>query len=225
MKLLLLAIFSASVLVPSASAEPAKARTCRLVFPERPHDAPKTAFLYDGEKSREIALPSMNFSEVIALPAGKLVIALTPTAIAAANDVPSGSPQLKIAGDVNDFYILISPDPSNATLPLGLKMVAASDGGLKPGETIWFNLTDHRISLEMGESKMTVDSQSQTVSKAPLPESGYFKAAFSYQKNSEGDLQKMTEQSWWHDAKSRHMGIIMNSGGMLPKVSFYRDFR
>lgn len=224
MKFLLPLIWVLIAMVCSASAEP-EMRTCRIIFPDRPNDAPRAAHLYDGEKSREITLPSMNFSEVIILPAGEITLLLSPGEIKDPANPPAGAPTLRIGKNVNDFYILVSHDPGNAALPLGMKLVVASDGELKAGETVWCNLTDHRISVELGDSKLSVDPQSQTVSKAPLPENGYFKAEFSYQQDAKGDLRKVTEQQWWHDANCRHMGIILNSGGKLPKVYFYRDFR
>lgn len=229
MKFLFILIVSAIGLTYSASAQttkvPTTGRTCRIVFPERPNDAPKVAYLFDGKKSQQISLPSMNFSQVIALPKGELTLLMTPTKITDLENLPLGAPKLKIKEGVQDFYILVSPDPSNSTLPLRMNMVNTSNGKLKPGETLWFNFTDHRIVAKLGESKMSVTPKSRTVSKNPVAKSGYYRAELGYQQNAKGDFKKITEQHWWHDAKSRHVGFIVNTGGRLPKVYFYRDFR
>jgi len=225
MRSLLILIVAAIGLPVAADAESTTMRTCRIVFPERPNDAPTTACLFDGKQNIEVTLPSMNFSEVITLPPGDLTILMTREKITDLENLPLNAPRLKISENVRDFYILISPDPKNLTLPVQMNLVNTSDGKLKPGETLWFNLTDHRILAKLGESRMSVAPKSQTVSKAPMPSSGYYKAEFAYQHHAEEDLQRITEQHWWHDAGSRHVGFIVNTGGMLPRLYFFRDFR
>jgi hypothetical protein len=225
MKYFLILIVSAIGLTYQATAEPAKKRTCRIVFPDRPNDAPKAAYLFDGKASQPVNLPSMNFSEVIGLPAGDITILMTPTAITDSENLPRDAPKLKITGDVEDFYILITADPLNTTLPLRMELVDASAGKLKPGETLWSNLTGHEIVADLGGSKMSVAPKGHTVSKDPVPSSGYYKAEFSYQAEGKGDFQTITEQNWWHDTKSRHIGFIVNTEGKLPRIYFYRDFR
>ncbi len=228
MKLLIVFLF----LIPCIPAwaqetqkEPDARRSCRIVFPERPKDAPKVAYLFDGKKSQQVTLPSINFSEVIALPTGEITILMTPEKITDLENLPASAPRLKITEGIQDFYIYVTPDPTNPMLPLRLNFVNVGNGILKPGETLWLNLTDHQIVVTLEGSKMTVTPKAQTVSKAPLPKSGYYKAEFTYQPQAEGDFQRITEQNWWHDAKSRHIGFIMDSGGRLPKIFFYRDFR
>jgi hypothetical protein len=223
MRLLLIWIL-ASVL--PAMAEPAKRRTCRIVFPERPNDAPKVAYLFDGKDSRQVTLPSMNFSEVIDLPSGELTLLMTRDEITDPGNLPQSAPKLKIAENVGgDFYILITPDPSNPALPLQMNMVDYSNGKLKPGETLWFNRTDHLIVAKLGESKLSVPPHSLAISKNPASSNGYYKAEFAYQPNAQGNFRRITEQQWWHDSGSRHVGFMVNTGGILPSIYFFRDFR
>jgi len=225
MKYFLILIVAAIGPTCQAAAEPAEKRTCRIVFPDRPNDAPKAAYLFDGKGSRPVNLPSMNFSEVIALPVGDITILLTPTAITDSENPPPDAPKLKIAEDVENLYIIIKADPLNTTLPLRIEMIDASDGKLKPGETLWSNLTDHEIVANLGGSKMSIAPKGHTVSKDPVPSSGYYKAEFSFQPEGKGDFQTITQQNWWHDTKSRHIGFIVNTEGTLPRIFFYRDFR
>lgn len=206
-------------------AEPMSGRTCRIVFPERPNDAPQAAHLFDGKGSRQVTLPSMNFSEVIALPSGEITLRMTAEEIKDPANVPAGAPELLIPEGAKDFYILVSSDPANPTLPLKLKMVTTAEGELKPGETLWSNLTDHRIQAKLGDISLSVEPGGLAVSKDPVPQSGYYRAEFTYQPGGEGDFQRVTEQQWWHDAASRHVGFMVNAGGKLPKICFYRDFR
>lgn len=225
MKTFLILITAAISLVHLADAQSAGKRVCRIVYPERPNDAPKVAYFFDGKENHSVTLPSMNFSDLITLPSGDLTLVMTPTEITDPETIPQNIPMLRIAEDITDFYILVTPDASNPTLPVRMNLVNMSDGKLKPGETLWFNLTEHRIVARLGEDRMSVTSKSQTVSKSPRSGSGYYRAEIGYQPQSEGPLQRITEQQWWHDEKSRHVGFIVNTGGKLPKIYYYRDFR
>lgn len=223
MRLLLIWILAS--LIP-AMAEPTKKRTCRIVFPERAGGAPKVAYLFDGKECRFVTLPSMNFSEVLDLPSGELTLLMTRDKIIDTENLPHGAPKLRLAENVGgDFYILITPDPSNPLLPVQMNMVDFGNGKFKPGETLWFNRTDHQIVAKLGESKLSVSPHSLAISKSPTSANGYYRAEFAYQANAQGDYRRITEQQWWHDAGSRHVGFIVNTGGILPRIYFFCDFR
>ncbi|MFT6794541.1 MAG: hypothetical protein ACJAR1_002552 [Rubritalea sp.] len=224
---LILSTFSLTFSTSSAQEDKEKKsqRTCRIVFPERPNSSTKMAYIFDGKKSQQVYLPSMNFSPVISLPTGELTILLTANPVADPENPPLDAPMLKIPEGVRDFYILITPDLKNEILPLQMKLVNVTDGKLKPGGTLWFNTTGHQIVANLGKSKMSVAPKGQTVSKSPVSASGYYRAAFGYRVQAKGDIKKITEQQWWHDVKCRHVGFMVNSGGKLPKIYFFRDFR
>ena len=219
-----IAIFAVGISI-LANPLQAKPRSCRVVFPERPPDAPKTAYIFEGTKSRRVSLPSMNLSEVIELPSGEITLAMIPKEIKDPKALPPESPLLKIPELVTDFYIIITPDPKNQVIPVKMNLVDTGGGKLKPGETLWYNFTDHRIIAKLGSAEMKVEPTGRTISKDPAPASGYYIARFAYQANGTGEFAPITEQSWWHDATSRHLGFIVSSGGKLPKIYFYRDFR
>ncbi len=202
-----------------------KPRSCRLVFPERPQDAPKIAFLFDGANSQSVSLPSMNLSEVIELPSGELTIAMTTGAVSDPELLHPQSPLLKIPEAVTDFYIIITTDPENKHLPIKMNLVDTGGDKLKAGETLWYNLSGNRIVAKLGSAEMSVDPQSRTISKDPMPTSGYYVAKFAFQVDGKGAFAPITEQSWWHDRNSKHLGFIYDSGGKLPKIYFFRDFR
>jgi len=200
-------------------------RTFRIVFPERPNSSPKSAYLFDGKESQLVSLPSMNFSRVIAIRNGEVMLYLTDEKITDPENVPPNAPRLRIPEEVREFYILMTPDTSNATLPLRMNLVNTSDGKLSPGETLWFNLTGHRVIAKLGDSKLSVSPKSSSLTKDPAPESGYYRAEFALQADEKGQFRKIADQKWWHDAKSRHVGFIVDTGGRLPKIYCFRDFR
>lgn len=203
----------------------AQTRTCRLVFPERPQSAPKTAYIFDGKDSQPVTLPSMNLSEVIELPLGEITIAMTTGKITDPKTLPPNSPMLKIPENIRDFYIIITSNPENKELPIKMNMVNTGEGKLNPGETLWYNLTTHRIAAKLGSAEIIIDPSGRGISKDPIPESGYYTAILRYQADGKGPYAPITEQSWWHDAKSRHLGFMVDTGGKLPRIYYFRDFR
>ncbi len=217
-------LFFASAILLSLSVQ-AQTRTCRLLYPERPKDAPKVAYLFDGENNHQVTLPSLNFSNVVELPDGPLTLALSPNEILNPENVPKDLPLLKVSQSVSHFYILFTPDKKNKTLPVKMNLVSAGSNKLKPGQTLWYNMTPHQIGAILGEEKLVLKPQSHKISDGPISKSGYYVAQLAYQANGKGDYAPITKQSWWHDAKSRHVGFVVNTGGKLPKVYYFRDFR
>ena len=205
--------------------ELASERTCRIIFPERAKNAPEAAYLYDGKKSHQVRLPSANFSKVIDLPSGELTVLLSSTEITDPTIIPPSATELQVEESVRDFYILVSSDITDTESPLKLRLIDASDEKISIGDTLWINSTDHEISAKLGEQDVAVSPKSETVSKSPISTSGYYKAEFRYQPNAKGDFYKITEQQWWHDPDSKHIGFIVDSGGRLPKIYYFRDFR
>ncbi len=203
----------------------AKSRSCRVVFPERPQDAPKNAYIFDGKESQSVTLPSMNLSEVIELPSGELTIAMISNKITDPKALPPNAPFLRIPEKLMEFYIIITSDPNNKDLPIKMNLVDTGEGKLNPGEILWYNFTKHRIAAKLGSADLIVDPGGRAISKDPTPTSGYYVAKFAYQENGKGAFAPITEQSWWHDSNSRHLGFMYNSGGKLPKIYFFRDFR
>lgn len=201
-------------------------RSCRLLFPERLNYAPKNAYLFDGRTSHRVSLPSMNFSRILELPSGELTLILTTNAVTAPEQIPPHAARLSVAAETDEFYILLSADPDNPQLPVQMRLIDMSGDKLRSGETLWFNQTEHRIIASLGDHEMTVEPQQEIVSEAPIAKSGYYTAKFKYQRESQGDILKITEQQWWHDADSRHLGFISDTQhGRLPKIFFFRDFR
>lgn len=203
----------------------AGSRTCRIVYPERPQSAPKNAFLFDGSTSRMVTLPSMNFSEVIDLPGGEINLLMTLTEISDPKALPVKAPGLLVSDDVNDFYIVLAHDSRNPEVPLSMSLISVGNGEIKAGETLWLNRTDHRIVAKLGNADMSVEPHGRTISRNPLQNSGYYQASLTYQVNGEGVPAPITEQNWWHDAQSRHLGFISCSSEKLPKIYYFRDFR
>lgn len=225
--LIILAFFAS--LVHTHAQDTAK-RTCRILFTERPADAPKTLFLFDGTSSQEVQLPSVNLSQLYPLATDTIQLKLLPAKADPENQPSPDAPSVDIPADFIDFLLLVTSDPENKIAPVKLEAINLQTENFKSGQTLWINQTDIEIQAELGTQTLSLDPQSSEISDSPISDegraiSGYFKASFSYKPNADAAFAPITEQQWWHDANSRHIGFIMHSGGKLPKILFFRDFR
>ena len=199
--------------------------TCRVVYPERPKDNPKFGYIFDGKSNHQVAFSRTRFSKVIELPSDTSAIILSSSKITNIEDAPLELPSLRIPEGVNSFYILMTPNEDKGELHADIQLVDCSPKMLKTGETIWVNLTTHRLMAELGTVNMEADPNNTTITKPPSPESGHFSAKFTFQAKGIGKYAPISEQQWWHDAKSRHLGIIFDNGGKLPLIYHIRDYR
>jgi hypothetical protein len=211
--------------LPALSQEGKKERTCRVIFLQRADDSPDKAHLFDGAVSHEVTLSGMNFSEVVKLPEGDLVLSMTAGPVATPEDFPKGAPTVKIPAHISDLYLIVASDPENNVFPI--KMLPLDVGGqkLKPGETLWINFTTHPIKGMLGTELLAIPAGGRVVGKAPLTASGYYKAAFLYQPDGLGEFLPVMLKSWWFDAGSRNLGFVIDSGGRLPRIFTFRDHR
>jgi len=205
-------------------------RTCRILFLDRPAGAPKSLHLFDGTTSQEVELPSMNFSPLYKLTAGNIPLKLLTAQVEDPKAVSPDAPSVEIPADYTDFFLLVSSDPDNKIAPVKLEAINLQSKNFKRGQTLWINQTDKTIKGKLGEQILSLEPESSTIVDTPfnnqsVPTSGYFNASFTYQVQGKDGFAPITEQQWWHDAASRHLGFIVNSGGKLPTIHFFRDFR
>ena len=210
----------------SADAQDAKKkRTCRIIYVERPEDAPTEAYLFDGKQSHKVLLPSLNFSEVIDLPAGEITVGMSTQSVDAADAFPDGAPTAKIPEQLTDLYLLLYKDPENKVFPIKIKTLNIDNKSLKPGQTLWINLSKHRIAAKMGKEEVFIEPKKITISTAPLSSSGYFLAQFRYQREGQGSYLPIMKKSWWFDATSKNLGFVLDTGAKMPKIFTIRDRR
>lgn len=211
-------------------AQAAPERTCRIVFPDRPQDAPRSLHLFDGKQSEEVELPSMNLSPVYELAPGTIQLKLLSAKVEVPKQVPADAPSVEVPAGCADFILLVTGHPDNKTAPVKLELVDLGSENFKVGQTLWANHSDKTIEAKLGEQTLSLEPGGSEILDAPasdkgVPTSGYYNATFTYQAQPDAAFEPITEQQWWHDANSRHLGFIVNTGGKLPKIHFYRDFR
>ena len=222
MKLLFLLL-----LLPAAAlAQQAPKHTCRILFLDGPDNAPEKLQLFDGSKSREVDLPRMNFSKVYQLPAGPLELRLLPAPPADPAKLPPGAPTAAVAGDIADFYLLVTSDPANTVAPVRMQVINAGADKLKPGQMLWFNLTRNPVAGTLGSEKLTIQPGTRATLNAPATGNQDYQVNLSFRIPGNERIYPLCETKWRHDPRSRSVVfIITEQGSRSPRVLVFPDYR
>lgn len=225
MKLLSMLLAAMSVLAGTALSQGSatQGRTCRVLFLSAPEMAPAKAFLFDGKSSREIALPTKNFSELYPLPAGNLTVSLVPRPFAEKEVPPAGTPAAQIPENIKDCYLLVSLDP--ATQVMRIQMVGANAESFKPGQMLWYNLTPHVIGGTLGERKINIKPQSREIVDAPAKGFESYKVKLGYVSAETKLAEPLSTTLWRHNPEARSVVlVVMRPESTVPRiVSFYDE--
>ncbi len=226
MKLLLFLLLSLA-----AQAADQGSRTCRILFLNGPDDGPTKLHLFDGRSSQEVELTRMGFSPVYQIIPGDLTLALLPkppAPPAIAGDppvIPPDAPKATLAAAITDFYLIVSSDPTNKIAPVKIQVVNASARSFKLGQQLWFNLTENKIGGFVGTQKLAIDPNSRIILDAPATGHNDYHVNIQFLPPGKQRVEPLCETNWSHDPRSRSVYFVVNTGGILPRIVGFPDFR
>ncbi len=216
------------LLIPSAAFAQKKApkHTCRILFFDGPESAPEKLQLFDGAGCREVDLPRMNFSKVYELPPGPFRLSLLPAPPEDPTKLPPGAPSAAVAGDVVDFYLLVTSDPANTVAPVHMQIINAGADRLGSGQMLWFNLTKATVGGTVGSEKLVINPNSRVTLNPPASSNKDFAVNLAYRMPGDEHLYPLCETNWRHDPHSRSIVFInTDPGGRSPRVMAFPDYR
>jgi hypothetical protein len=200
--------------------------TCRILFLDRPANAPTTLHLFDGTASREVDLPGMNLSKTYQLPASTRTLALLPDAIDNPENLPEGAPTAELPEGASDFYLIVSSDPENAVAPVSLRVIDPGADGLLPGQTLWVNLTPHTLRGSLGERELLVEPHATVILDAPRDDAGDFPVSINFKVADSETPRPVCETRWIHDPRARNLAIAYpKASSTSPRISVFADLR
>ena len=221
-----LLIFISTLFVALGHAED-KPRTCRTLFLARPAQAPEKLFLHDGSQLLEIEPGSMSFSPIypIAQSATSITI-LTERPANPSAALPQKAPSAALPADCQDFYLILTSDPSNSVAPVRLQIINANSTQFRAGQMLWFNLTPHRIVGTVGERTLKLAPMSRMVLEAPAKQNGDYPVSIGYFAPGQKMREPLCETRWLHDPRSRSVMFVMQEAGVIaPRIIGMPDFR
>lgn len=224
-------IFALFLLSLAAQAADEGSRTCRILFLDGTDDGPEKLQLFDGTSSQEVELTRMGFSPTYKIIPGDLTLTLLPkppAPPATAGDppvIPPDAPKAALAAAISDFYLIISSDPSNKIAPVKIQVVNASAGNFKPGQQLWFNLTGNTIGGAIGSQKLSIKPNSRIILDAPANKQEDYHVNIQFLPPGKQRVEPLCETNWTHDPRSRSVYFVVNTGGILPRIFGFPDFR
>jgi hypothetical protein len=207
-------------------------RTCRIVFPSAPQDAPGKLHLFDGEASQEVELPQWNFSPVYKVRPGAVTLALlpaappAPAAPGAAIPIPAGAPKVAIGEGIGDFYLIVSSDPSNKVAPVKMQVINADSSKFKRGQMLWCNLTRNRVGGKVGSRNLLIEPNSRLILDSPATRMEDYHVNIRYILPGKEQSEPVCETNWPYDPRTRGVFFIVNPpAGLVPRIMGFSDFR
>lgn len=228
MRLLLFLFFL--ITLPAFAAEKS-VRSCRILFLDGPSEAPQKLHLFDGTNSQEVELPRMNFSPVYELPTAATALALLPSAPPAPTDgnptaIPNGAPQVSLAENITDFYLILSSDPTNRVAPVTMQVIRADIAQFKRGQMLWHNLTDSTVGGILGSRKLLIKPNSRIILDPPARNREDYLVNIHFQPPGHTRVEPLCETLWTHDPRSRSVFFILKSDqSAVPRILGFADFR
>jgi hypothetical protein len=220
------------ILSLAATAAEKSTRTCRILFIAAPESALKTLYLFDGKTAQEVELTRMGFSPVYKISPEAVSLALLPTApppataTSAAAVVPAGAPTARIAASIRDFYLIVSSDPANQVAPVKMQVVDADAAHFKPGQMLWFNLTQNKVSGIVGARKLAINPNARLILDAPSSRLEEYHVNIQFVAPGKERPEPLCETNWFHDPRSRSVLFILQPpGSIIPRIQGFPDFR
>lgn len=202
------------------------AHTCRILFLDRPANAPKTLHLFDGEKIRQVELPQLNLSPVYELPDGNLNLRFFINAPTDLKNIPEGAPSVKIAETTQDVYLILTSNPKNEVAPINIQVVSADSTNVSRGQMFWFNLTDKRVGGKVGTEKLDLRPLGSVRVAEPRQGTGDYPVELYFVIEGDSHLHPLCESQWRHDPRSRSLVFIARNGNRrAPRIYSVSDFR
>lgn len=216
-------------LVATAAENPP--RTCRILFIASPESALKTLFLFDGRTAQEVELTRMGFSPIYEVSPEAISLALLPTppptpAKGEAAVVPAGAPTARIAASIRDFYLIVSSNAANQVAPVKMQVVDADAANFKPGQMLWFNLTQNKVGGTVGTRKLAINPNSRLILEEPASRSEEYHVNIRFVAPGKERPEPLCETNWNHDPRSRSVLFILQpTGSVVPRIQGFPDFR
>jgi hypothetical protein len=206
--------------------EPKGARTCRILFLGAAETDPETLFLHDGSKAQEVELPRLNLSKVYGLPGGALTLKMLAAPPADGQPPAAAAPAATVPETMGDIYLMLSPDPSNKTVPVRLQVIDASADRFKAGQMLWFNLSAHDVGGQVGKQKLTLQARAKVILDPPASALESYNVNLSFRIAGKDQLYPLCETQWNHDPAARTvLFVVQEPGSRTPRVLGFPDHR
>lgn len=222
MRLILLLLIG---LFPAASmAQETARRTCRVLMLGERGTVPAPLYLHDGKSAREVEVPRMNLSVPYVMPPGALTLRLLTAIPTEGQPVNPAAPTAAVAEDIGSFYLLVTADPANKSVPVRMQVIDATAERFKSGQMLWYNLTATDVGGEVGKQKVAIKARSKAITDPPASAAEDYNVKLVYRPGKDNTTQPICETRWQHDPRARTVLFVVNEPGTpIPRIFAFPD--
>ncbi|MGJ8641917.1 MAG: hypothetical protein ACSHX9_00800 [Luteolibacter sp.] len=185
-------------------------RPVQILYCQAGSDAPTEAYLYVGESLVvETELPRDNFSETFEISKGDIKLTFISSALEEGLTVPDGAPEVDISSEWKKVLLLVMEDNENATMPIRVKAIDASDKVFGLGSIYMCNLSEVEVAGTVGDKELVLKPGDVRVVKNPVRKAGSYPVKLDKQVADEKKPQRFIKQMWVHDEEVRQVLFIL----------------
>lgn len=198
------------------------ARTAKILYFQAPKEAPENVFIYQNNQNPfKQNLPKNNFSSAIKLVEGDLDLQFLPSFLLEDEAFPENAPSVKIPAEWNKILILVSNDPTNALLPVKLRIINASKELVGNGDLIFLNLSTDTIKGTVGDKELELKPDTTEIIKDPIePEAKQYMVELD-RLDAEKELSLTFIRQLWRRSNSQSLLMLIYNHPVSKRISYY----
>ena len=107
-----------------------------------------------------------------------------------------------------------------------MQVVDADAAHFKPGQMLWFNLTQNKVGGIVGTRKLAINPNSRLILDAPASSLEEYHVNIQFVAPGKERPEPLCETNWFHDPRSRNVLFILQPlGSIVPRIQGFPDFR
>jgi len=107
-----------------------------------------------------------------------------------------------------------------------MQVVDADAANFKPGQMLWFNLTQNKVGGIVGTRKLVINPNSRQILDAPASRLEEYHVNIQFVAPGKERPEPLCETNWNHDPRSRSVLFILQpQGSNIPRIQGFPDFR
>ncbi len=226
-------IFSVLCLSVSAQSE----RLIKAIFVDASKDSPKSATLYIAKstnnarnsllprgESIETDLLRTRLSRGVKIPSGKVVAWILDKAPSKEEGIPTGAQKISFPAEWKRIGLIFTKDPENNVFPAKVIPINLSSEDFKPGTIMLYNFSKSEMDAKLGETALTLASNSYKIISEPKTEKGSYIAKIDCILPDNQGRFPVVRSRWVSYKKSRSIKFMVDSSiAKSPRFFGVRD--
>lgn len=201
------------------------AREVRAIYLPGAGGALSKAYLVGSAGSVEVSLPQRNLSPEVNIPDGDLLFAVLPELPAEGQELPKGTPLVRIPAEWQRCMLIFLGDPTNKVFPARVIPINASVDDFPKGSTLVFNLSQTTLGGLFGEQRIVLKPGERKTFEPPIQDFGSYQVGIDCILKGEDQPRAICRSTWQHDPLARQiLFVVPQHGQSVPRVWGVLDY-